>query len=230
MISELDGIPLQITYKQIKRMYIRITRPEGLVKISIPLRLHKRYVQQFLKEKSSWIKEHHDRIKKEAPITSIYVETGSYLPFMGQDYLVIIHEHYGPTQIKIQGQSILCYFMPDLSQEQKQILLDKWYQREMDRCLPPLIDKWASLIKVQPQSYVIKKMKSRWGSCAIHTKRICLNLNLIKKPLICLEYVLVHELIHLIEARHNQHFYALMDHFLPLWKTTHQLLEGARLD
>ena len=118
------------------------------------------------------------------------------------------------------------YIMPHMALSEQKHFLQQWYRQQMHRLLPELIKKWSMIVGVTIAEYRVKCMKTRWGSCNPLAKRICLNLNLIHKPLGCLEYVIVHELVHLYEPKHNQRFYAFMDHFMPSWKYYQTQLES----
>ena len=229
MIIELDGIAIEITRKPIKNMNLRIYPPDGLVKVSAPLKFSERLIRQSLEQKRSWIHEQRERIRSRATPENSLLETGTTLPFMGKDYLLIIEEHEGPTHVLIQDALIHCYTPPNSSQAQRQSILDNWYKRQMEAILPALIQHWETIIGVKVNQWGIKKMKSRWGSCNTQVARICLNINLIKKTQLCLEYVLVHELVHLLEPSHNQRFYRLMSRFMPQWRDYEYLLEGRRV-
>ncbi len=228
MIIELDGIPIEIIRKPIKNMNLRIYPPDGLVKVSAPLKFSERVIRQTLEQKKSWIHEQRERIRSRATPECSALETGATIAFMGKNYLLIIEEHQGPTQVIIQDTLIHCYTRPNSSQAQRQNIIDNWYKRQMESILPALIQHWETIVGVKVAQWGIKKMKSRWGSCNTQVARICLNLNLIKKNQLCLEYVLVHELVHLLEPSHNQRFYRLMSTFMPQWRDYEYLLEGRR--
>lgn len=226
MIIEIDGISIEVLRKNIKNMNLRIYPPEGIVKVSVPLRYSDRLIRQHLLEKSEWIRDQRDRIRERTTPADQILQTGATIPFKGKNHLLIIEEHNGPTQVQVNGELIHCYTQFNATLNQKQILIERWYRREMEALLPELITHWESIINVKVAEWGIKKMKTRWGSCNTRARRIWLNLNLIKKPAVCLEYVLVHELVHLLEASHNKRFYALMSQFMPQWRDHQYLLEG----
>lgn len=229
MIIELDGIPIEIVRKPIKTMRLCIYPPDGLVKVSAPLKLSERFIRYTLEQKKNWIQQQRERIQSRDVAEKNTLQTGETIPFLGKNHLLIIEEHEGPRHIKLNGELMHCYTHPNSSQNQKQMILDIWYQQQMESRLPDLIRYWEKVIGVTVSSWVIKKMKSRWGSCNTKAARICLNLNLIKKPQLCLEYVLVHELVHLWEPSHNKRFYELMSQFMPDWRTHQLMLEGRKL-
>jgi predicted metal-dependent hydrolase len=226
MIIEIDGISIEVSRKSIKNMNLRIYPPEGQVKVSAPLRYSEQLIRQHLQEKSAWIRAQRDRIRERSSYKEEILQTGATITFKGHNYLIIFEEHHGPSQIQLQDELLHCYVQPHASLSQKQALLERWYRIEMERIVPDLMKHWESIIGVKAAEWGIKKMKTRWGSCNTRARRIWLNLSLIKKPVVCLEYVLVHELVHLLEASHNKRFYALMTQFMPQWREYQYLLEG----
>lgn len=226
MIIEINGIPIEIMRKRIKNMNLRIYPPDGQVKVSAPFSFSEQFIRQHLQEKSGWIHTQRERIRNRVSTQDEVLQTGATIAFKGNNYLLIIEEHHGPSHIKITDELIHCYTKKNSSLTQNQLLIDRWYKKEMAELLPELIKHWEGIIGVKVAQWGIKKMKTRWGSCNTRAKRIWLNLSLIKKPVICLEYVLVHELVHLLEASHNKRFYALMTQFMPEWQEYQYLLEG----
>ncbi|KTD05895.1 zinc metalloprotease [Legionella gratiana] len=228
-IIEIDGIPIEVIRKKIKNMHLRIYPPDGLVKVSVPLKFSDQLIRQTLQTKGTWIHQQRERIRSRSIIEKGELATGATVAFKGKHYLLIVQEHHGPTHIKINDELMYCYTPPNSSHEQKQRLLDNWYRYQMQIVVPDLIQHWEVIVGVTVSQWGIKKMKTRWGSCNTKAGRIWLNLNLIKKPQICMEYVLVHELVHLLEPSHNKRFYQLMSKFMPEWRQYEFLLEGRTL-
>lgn len=227
MIIEIDGIPIELLKKPIKNVHLRIYPPDGTVRVSVPLIYNEQLIRQQLYEKRVWIQRQRQRIQKQCSIKEEPIlQTGTLIPFKGTDYHLIIEEHHGSPHIKINNQWIHCYVPPHSSATQIKAALEHWYKKEMALLIPTLIEHWEQIIPVKVAQWGIRAMKTRWGSCNTRTHRISLNLSLIKKPLICLEYVLVHELVHLMEASHNRRFYALMTQFMPQWQDYKSILEG----
>jgi len=207
-------------------MNLRIYPPDGSVKVSAPLKYSERLIRQTLHDKRAWIHHQRERILSRCVSESTRIETGTTVPFLGKNYLLIVEEHHGPAQIKINDELIYCYIHPESSQMQRLSLINHWYKRQMQALLPDLIRHWETIINVKVAQWGIKQMKTRWGSCNTQAARIWLNLNLIKKHQDCIEYVLVHELVHLLEPSHNKRFYGLMSQFMPQWREHQFLLEG----
>lgn len=229
MILEIDGISVHITRKAVKNLTLRVYPPDGTVKVSAPLMMKKQTIYDFINQKKKWINTQRDRVINQYQQSIESYKTGSTIDYLGKKYLIIIQEYHGPLHIQIKDELIYCHVKPQSSEEQVGVLLNQWYRAQMYSLLPPLIRKWESIIGVRVAQWGVKKMKTRWGSCNTRDRRIWLNLVLIKKPALCIEYVLVHELIHLLEASHNQRFYFLMSQFMPKWKEYESILQGLDL-
>ncbi|MBA3537061.1 MAG: M48 family metallopeptidase [Tatlockia sp.] len=215
---ELDGIVIEILRKPIKNMTLRIYSPDGRVAISAPLKLRLDLIKQQLEAKRDWIHKQRARLITQAVPLANY-ESGEQHYFMGKSYALLIHQVIKPMQVILEDNTMHYFIKPDLPLAERERVLENWYRQRMKEQIPALIAKWEPIIGVSVTSWGIKVMKTRWGSCNPGKKRIWLNLNLIKKPLACLEYVLVHEMVHILEASHNKRFYAFMDEFLPQWRS-----------
>jgi len=223
---EIDGIPIEILRKPIKNMHLRIYPPDGLVCVSAPLKLSLQYIHRQLEAKSEWIHKQRSKIKA-LPVKSIPVlETGESHFFLGLPYTLTIINEEIDKKITLKDNLLLLHTKPNETTINKKAILNHWYLTQMKALLPSLINKWQPIIGVKVNSFGIKAMKTRWGSCNTRTHKIWLNLVLIEKPISCLEYVLVHEMVHLHEASHNARFYQLMDKFMPEWRSYKNILRS----
>ncbi|KTD75503.1 M48 family metallopeptidase [Legionella waltersii] len=226
MFITIDDLSVEIIRKSIKNVNLRIYPPSGQVKLSVPLRYPERLIHQLLQDKMIWIRKKQELIRSRDYHLDSVLTTGSTIQFLGQSFLLIIEEHEGPSVIQIKDHLIFFYTKPGASSLQINTAFNNWYKREMSNLLPKLIQKWEPVLSVEVAQWGIRQMKTRWGSCNTRDKRIWLSLKLIHKPLVCLEYVLVHEMVHLLEASHNKRFYDLMSRFMPEWKAHQMLLEN----
>lgn len=217
MLIEMDGFSVTLQRKRVKNINLRIGRT-GEVQISAPIKTPLTVIHNFLNCKHSWIEMHRHRLLQMAPESHKKLISGEYIDFQGRKYQLQVHETQTSQHIALRENQIHFFVKPCISQAHKELLLTQWYRAQIKTVYPPLIEKWQSIMGVSVNQISIKKMKSRWGSCHPIKKHITLNLRLIEKPVRCLEYVIVHELVHLFEASHNQRFYALMSHYLPDWQ------------
>jgi len=214
----IDDIYIDVVRKIIKNVHLSVYPPLGRVRISAPFRMDLDTIRVFAISKLNWIKKHQHKIRsqeREAPKEYITRESHCYL---GRRYLLKVIEHSASPNVAIKHETMEMYIRPNTCVGKRQAILDEWYRQRMKEIVPGLIAQYENAMKVQVSEFGIKKMKTRWGTCSIRAKRIWLNLELAKKPIECLEYVVVHELVHILERNHNERFIALMDKYLPKWR------------
>jgi len=215
---KLGNITIDIIKKDIKNMHLSVHPPTGRVRISAPRRLDMDTIRIFAISKLNWIKKHQTNIKnqqREAPRD--YVNRESHY-FRGRRYLLKIIEHNAPPKVELKHSTIELYVRPKSDRNKRKEILDEWYRKHLKEATPPLIEKWEKKMGVRVNEFGIKKMKTKWGTCNRQAKRIWLNLELAKKPPECLEYIIVHEMVHMLERNHTDRFIRLMNKFMPKWR------------
>lgn len=216
---EVDGIVIEVQRKKMKNMTLRVCAPEGLVKLSAPLRSSDTLIRRFAATHIAWIQKHQLSYQASQPTQPHTFVTGERHWLQGREYILRTHERIGKSCIILSDDTFIDLYMPyGATAEQREKILMKGYREILQGQLEVLLPHWENIIGVRAEQYQIRQMKSRWGSCQPHTRKICLNLQLIKYPPICLDYVIVHEIVHLLEASHNARFKALMDKFMPDWR------------
>jgi predicted metal-dependent hydrolase len=215
---ELGDIAINVVQKNIKNVHLSVYPPNGRVRISAPLRMNLENIRIFAISKLAWIKQQQQKLRsQEREVPREYIDRESHY-LWGKRYLLNIVEKNAPPKLQIQHGKLLLQIRPGTDYLHKQTVMDESYRQQIKAALPPLIAKWERLMGVQVAGFTIRKMKTKWGSCSPQSKTIRLNLELAKKPAEYLEYVLVHEMIHLLEPSHNQRFIALIDRFMPKWR------------
>ncbi len=214
----INDIPIELERKHIKNMYLRILPPDGRVHISAPMKMSEEEIYHFVDRKLSWIKLQQIKIQHRHTNHELQYITGEHITIWGCSYELMLKDTSTRNHIKVVGDEILLYMKPDSTREQREKLMNTWYKKALEAEIPFLLARWERNIGVASSGYHIRDMKTRWGTCNIRTKKICLNLQLAKKPPKCLEYVIVHELVHLLESSHNSVFKGYMDRFLPEWR------------
>lgn len=215
---EVSGITVEVHRKPIRNLHIGVYPPDGRVRVSAPKRMSDEAIRLAVIGKLGWIRKHQQRFadqERQSPREYITGETHYY---QGRCHRLNLLLTDGRPSVHLRHGTIELQLAPDSDCSYREALLYGWYRRQMKEQLPELLDKWQQVIGVQINSVGIKRMKTRWGTCNPTAKRIWLNLELIKKPIHCLEYIIVHELMHLLEKHHNERFKALMDNYLPLWR------------
>jgi hypothetical protein len=137
---------------------------------------------------------------------------------MGKRYLLKVIETEGKPKVEIRHDKLILQVRPVSTTEQRHIILHEWYRDQLKSIVPEYIAKWEEIMNVKVEEFGIKKMKTKWGTCNREAKRIWINLELAKKPLECLEYIVVHEMVHLLERNHNDRFIAFMNKYSPQWR------------
>lgn len=210
---------MEVVRKPIKNLHLSVHPPEGRVRVSAPLRIEDEAVRLAVVSRLRWIRRHQKTFADQPRQSQREMVSGESHYFMGRRYRLRVLEHDGPNRVSRNGNSELTMMVrPGTGRDKRERFLNDWYRRHMKSLVPELISQWQPVIGVQVADWGIKKMKTRWGSCNIRDHRVWLNLELAKKPPHCLEYVLVHEMVHLLERRHNDRFKELMDKFMPQWR------------
>jgi predicted metal-dependent hydrolase len=216
---EVDGIAVEVIRKDIKNLHLAVYPPDGRVRLSLPRRISFKKARLAIVTKLGWIRKQQTKFAGRPHSSPIRMISGESHTLWGQQYRLDVIERSAPPSIRIREGNILeMSVRPGTIKEKREALLVEWYREAMRRRIPMLINKWEPIVGIHASEWRIKRMKTRWGSCNIQQRRIWLNLELAKKPDVCLEYVLVHELVHLHERLHNDRFKSLMDRFMPGWR------------
>lgn len=215
---ELGDIKIEVEQKDIKNIHLSVYPPNGAVRIAAPNRMDLDTIRVFALNKLKWIKKQQAAFEKQARETPREYLTKESHYFLGKRYLLQVIEHPHPPKVLLKHSTIELYVRPNTSEAERAAILEKWYRDELKLLAPKLIAKWEKVIGVQSNEFGIRKMKTKWGTCNIEAKRIWLNLELAKKPLECIEFIVVHELVHLLERSHNAVFVSYMNKFMPKWR------------
>ncbi|QMU60845.1 MAG: DUF45 domain-containing protein [Gammaproteobacteria bacterium] len=226
----VSGINIQVVRKNIKNINFSVRAANGQVRISAPKYITDEALEAAVLSRMGWI---HKRIQtiKSLPILQVkkYVTSETH-DFMGKQYTLEVVEQSGKPQMQLQSSGTLkMCIRPNTKLVNRERVLNEWYRAELKMRIPVLIEKWQPIIGKKVSEWSVKKMKTRWGTCNINKKRIWLNLELAKQPEACLEYVVVHEMTHLIERNHNKHFRRLLDSFIPSWENIERDLKMIEL-
>lgn len=226
----VSGIAVEVVRKDIKNLHLGVYPPNGRVRVAAPLVVSDEAVRLAVIDKLTWIRRQKARFADQPRQTEREMVNGESHYFLGRRYRLRVHEHDAPAMVALRGIASLDLFVrPGSSAEQREAVLLRWHREQLKALIPPLLEKWQPVLGVQIAAWGIKKMKTKWGSCNVDARRVWLNLELAKKPPQCLEYIVVHELVHLLERHHNERFTALMDGFLPNWRSSRDSLNRSPL-
>jgi len=214
---ELGDIVVDVIKKDIKNVHLSIYPPTGRVRISAPTRMSLDTIRVFAISKLGWIKQQQKKLRsQERETPREYLDRESHYVW-GKRYLLTISERNEVPTIQLKHKWMVLLVRPGTGEHKKQSIMEEWYREQLKNAVPPLVVKWEPLIGVTLDRFFVQRMKTKWGSCNPASNSIRLNTELAKKPRECLEYVIVHEMVHLLEPTHNAHFVSLMDQLMPQW-------------
>ncbi|MGC9456712.1 MAG: M48 family metallopeptidase [Halothiobacillaceae bacterium] len=216
---EVSGIPVEIRRKAIKNLHVGVYPPDGKVRVAAPSHLDDDAVRLAIVSRLGWIRRQQQGFVRQARQSAREMVTGESHYFAGRRYRLSVVEQPGNPRVRVVNNTTLeLQVRPGADRAARQQTLDGWYRRQLKARIPELLAAWEPVVGVTVSDCRIRRMKTRWGSCNIGAGRIWLNLELAKKSPRCLEYILVHEMVHLLERHHTERFRALMDQCLPDWR------------
>jgi hypothetical protein len=221
----VSDLVVDVVRKDIKNLHLAVYPPDGRVRVAAPLLVDDEAVRLAVIARLAWIRRQQGKFAQQERQSAREVVSGESHYFQGRRYLLNVVYRAGVPAVAVRNNTTLDLFVrPGSDTAQRERVLLDWYRRELKQLIPPLAAKWQAIIGVQVAEWRVKQMKTRWGACNPAAGRIWLNLELIKKPASCLEYIVVHEMVHLLERRHNEQFRDLMNKFMPNWQFQKDLL------
>ncbi|MFZ1809312.1 MAG: SprT family zinc-dependent metalloprotease [Cyclobacteriaceae bacterium] len=216
----VSNIQVDVIKKDIKNMHLAVYPPNGKVRLATPMGVNDDTIRLFTISKLGWIKKQQRKFNEQHRQSSRkYVNRESHY-FFGKRYLLKVIEEDRPSRVEIKGKArIELHVKPNSTIEQRHSIMSEWCREELKKVASTIFPKWEKKMGVSIDTWGIRQMKTKWGTCNQESKRIHLNLELSKKPIQCIEYIVVHELVHLFERNHNEQFKAYMDKYLPNWKS-----------
>ena len=221
MVSQikLGDISVDVVLKDIKNVHLSVYPPTGRVRISAPSHMSVDTIRVFAISKLGWIKKQQAKLQEQDRETRRdFVDRESHYVW-GKRYLLRVIEQEQAPSVTLKGNKMLLQVHPQTDSNKRHSILEGWYREQVKTAVPSLIAKWEPKIEVAVERFYVRRMKTKWGSCNRDKRSIRLNTELARKPRECLEYLVVHEMVHLIEPTHNARFLALLDQFLPQWRT-----------
>jgi hypothetical protein len=220
MVARLDlgEISADVIFKDIKNLHLSVYPPTGRVRVAAPRRMKLETIRVFVISKLGWIKRQQQKLRGQARETPReYLDRESHYLWGRRFLLKVIEDDRAPS-VEVTHSHLSLRISPGATDEKKRHAVAKWYREQMRAAVTLLVARWAPVIGVRVEKFYVQQMKTKWGSCNPLTHSVRLNTELAKKPKECLEYVLVHEMVHLLEPKHNARFIAMMDRFMPAWR------------
>ncbi len=215
----ISDVTIDVVRKNIKNIHLAVYPPTGRVRIAAPLTIHEDAIRLFAIAKLSWIRRNQRRFEaQERILPRAYKQRESHY-FQGRRYLLNIIEKDAPPEVVLRTRTYIdLYIRQNTSADKRHEIMTEWYRQELKKQVPALIAKWEKYLNITVNEWQVKQMKTKWGACNIEQKRVWLNLELAKKPVASLEYIVVHEMVHLLERHHSNRFQQYMDTYLPDWR------------
>lgn len=215
---QIGELSVELVQKPVKNLRLSVHSPEGRVRVSAPHYVSLDTIRYFIASRLDWIRKQQSRLRAQPRVPVREYKDGEQHYFAGRAYVLRISERDAAPGLRLVADALELSIRPNSSGDRRRAIIDAWYRSEIKRALPVIIKKYEQLMGVSVVEFGIKRMKTRWGTCNTVARRIWLNLELVKKPPQCLEYVVVHEMVHLLERSHNKRFDRLMDRYLPDWR------------
>lgn len=217
-IIRLGEIAVEVTRKDIKNVHLNVHPPNGRVTLATPTGTRLEVARAYAISKLSWIREQQRKLTVQARETPRqFVERESHYVW-GRRYLMSVDYQNAKPSVLLGNKRITLIVRPGCSEVKRAEVMHEWHKSLLHEVVPPLIQKWEQKLKVRVSGYFLQRMKTKWGSCNHSAGHIRLNTELVKKPKDLLEYVLVHEMAHLIEPTHSDHFIAIIEENYPSWR------------
>jgi len=215
---KLGDITIEVIQKDIKNIHLSVNPPDGEVRISAPLNINPEAIRAFALTKLIWIKEQQQKIRKQdRDIPRDFMERESHFVW-GKRYLLSIIEIDEPPSVNLSHDKMILRVRPGTTPVKMKEIVQEWYRDLIRDIVPSLIEKWSPILGVSVEKLFVQQMKTKWGACSPNNGNIRLNSELGKKPKDYLEYVVLHEMAHLLEPTHNERFQAIMDRCMPNWR------------
>jgi predicted metal-dependent hydrolase len=220
----LGDIPVDVVLRDIKNVHLSVYPPAGRVRITAPRHMKLDTIRVFALSKLAWIREQQAKLRaQERESPRDYVERESHYVW-GKRYLLRVIEDDAPPEVELTRSRLVLRVRPGADRAKRDAVVEGWYRVRLKEAIPPLLARWEPILGVKSERFFVQRMKTKWGSCNPRALTIRLNTDLAKKPPECLESIVVHELVHLLEPTHNARFLSLMDRFMPNWQLHRQAL------
>jgi predicted metal-dependent hydrolase len=214
----LGGIPVDVVFKDIKNVHLSVYPPAGRVRISAPRRMTLGTIRVYAISKLDWIKRQQLKLQaQERETPREYLDRESHY-LWGKRYLLEVVETDAAPEVELSHSKMFLKVRSGASEDRKRDVVAEFYRKQIKTVAPTLMQKWEKIMDVNIAKLHVQQMKTKWGSCNPRSRAIRLNTELAKKPKHCLEYILVHELVHFFEPHHGERFVSCMDKLMPQWR------------
>lgn len=225
-VLTVAGIEAILVRKKVKNVRVTILPPDGSVRVTAPKLYPEALIRAFLTDKADWIRTHSERIRQSHADEPKEYASGEPVRLFGRTLPLLVLENQKKNGVTLDADRIILSLRGTTTKEKREAVLNAWLKERLLAEIEYYLPLWSELTGLVPSEWTVRSMTSRWGSCNTRTKKITLNLQLVRYPAICLEYVILHELAHLRVRGHGPDFKAILDAFMPDWKARKKLLNG----
>ena len=229
MQVEISGITIDIQKKNIKNIHLAVLPPDGKVRVSAPMHLSDESIAMFVRTKLGWIKKQQEKFALQPRQSEREFISGETLYVFGKQYFLRVMYSYKGNSLVLNGNEAILTVRKESTARQREAFVNEWYRDLLKEKISIYLPKWEQITGLYCDSWQTKYMTTRWGTCNTNTRKIWFNLQLAKKPIECLEYVILHELAHLKVKNHGKDFIAILDMYMPYWRETKKLLNDFKL-
>ena len=230
MQVKISGINVELQKKNIKNLHLSVLPPDGRVRVSAPMHLSDESIAMFVRTKICWIKKQQEKFINQPRQCEREYVSGETLYVFGQQYFLRVEYSYKGNSLVLEGNEAILTVRKESTAKQREAFVNEWYRSLLKEKIEQYLPKWEKITGLYCDSWQTKNMTTRWGTCNTNTRKNWLNLQLAKKPIECLEYVILHELAHLKVRNHSKDFVAIMDQYMPYWRDIKQTLNNLKLD
>lgn len=226
----ISNIPVEVIRKNIKNMHLSVLPPDGRVRVSAPTQLTDEAITMFVRTKLGWIKKQQEKFQQQPRQSERQYVSGETLYVWGKQYFLQVEYSYKGNALTLSGVKAILTVRKESSPKQRESFVNEWYRNLLKQEVAKYLPKWEKTTGLYCNSWQSKYMTTKWGTCNPTSKKIWLNLQLAKKPIECLEYVILHELAHLKVHNHGPEFTAILDQYMPYWRGRKRRLNDSTLD
>ena len=226
----VSNISVEVIRKNIKNMHLSVLPPDGRVRVSAPTQLTDEAITMFVRRKLGWIKKQQEKFQQQPRQSERQYVSGETLYVWGKQYFLQVEYSYKGNVLTLSGDKAILTVRKESSPTQRESFVNEWYRNLLKQEVAKYLPKWEKTTGLYCSSWQSKYMTTKWGTCNPTSKKIWLNLQLAKKPIECLEYVILHELAHLKVHNHGPEFTAILDQYMPYWREHKRRLNDSTLD
>lgn len=226
----ISNIPIEVVRKNIKNMHLAVLPPDGKVRVSAPETISDEAIAMFVRTKLGWVKKQQEVFQQQPRQSKRQYISGETLYVWGRQYFLQVEYSYKGNSLILQGNKAILTVRKESTSKQRETFVNEWYRTQLKAEVEKFLPKWEKITGLYCSKWQSKYMTTKWGTCNTATRKIWLNLQLAKKPVECLEYVILHELAHLKVKNHGPEFVAILDQHMPYWQERKKLLNESKLD